>query len=130
MGALAGIAFDGNRDSLVGTKMPHDVNDVASVLGAELDAELAANFAAAEMSDLFGWPEIGEVDGDGLRSAGFQSGAHLLGGNLQTISGSFINSAVGDVKVAGFELRGCKRRKEQRGTENQDQTNSFPSTGK
>jgi len=53
---------------LVGREMPHDVHDVARILGSELDTKLTPDLSVAQTRDLRGWSEIGELHGDILLS--------------------------------------------------------------
>lgn len=81
VGMLAGVAFDGNGDSWFGGKAPHDVDGVAIVLRAELDAELAEDLAATGAGNLRGWAEIGELHGGSLLGGELEGGAHFFGGD-------------------------------------------------
>ena len=45
---LAGVALDGDDEFRFGFDAPHRVNQIASVLGAQLEAKLAAKFAGTE----------------------------------------------------------------------------------
>ena len=65
MSALARVQLDGDGDFL-GVEVPHYVDQVALILRLQLDAELMAHFAAAEVRDLFSGSQVGEMEGDFL----------------------------------------------------------------
>lgn len=104
VGALAGVPFDGYSYLLIGREVPHDVDNVAVVLRAELDAELAEHLAAARAGNLRGWAEIGKLDGGGLLGSELEGGAHFFGGDGQTVTLRGLNLSVGDVEIAGADL--------------------------
>jgi hypothetical protein len=76
-GVLARITFDGNHELRFGFDAPHGINQVAGILGAEFQAELAAEFTGAEACFVSRRAEIGEMGFDGLGSESIQIGTHF-----------------------------------------------------
>src|SRR5215472_13996997 len=83
VGAFAGIALDGDGDLLIGRKVPHDVDDVAVVLCAELDAELAADRGSGQIGDFLGGAEVGDLYGGGWLGGEIESAANFFGKKQQ-----------------------------------------------
>src|SRR5580692_8739863 len=59
-GVLAGIAFHRDDEFRFGLNPPHRINQVARILGAKLQANLAAHFARGEWRFVWRWAEVGE----------------------------------------------------------------------
>ena len=79
--------------------MPHDIDDVASVLGTELDTKLTPDLSVTQAGDLHGWSEIGELHGDILLGWELESSPHFFSRNYQAVSGSGLNLSVRHVKI-------------------------------
>ena len=101
MGTLARVPFYGHSDLLIGGKMPHDVDDIASILGTELDTELTPHLSVTQAGDLLGWSQIVEFHGDILLGSKLDGGAHFLCGNHQAVSRSFLNLSIRHIKIVG-----------------------------
>lgn len=59
--AHAWIPFDGNHQPRPRLDPPHGIHQVAAVLGAQLEAKLAAYFAGAQRLVLAGGPQVGKL---------------------------------------------------------------------
>src|ERR1700680_736799 len=105
MRPLARIPLNRDSNCLVGRKMPHDIDDVASILGTELDAKLTPDFSVTQPGDFPGWSEIGELHGDILLGWKLYGGAHFLCGNHQTVARGFLNLSIWHIKIVRLHLR-------------------------
>src|SRR5579862_526735 len=76
-GGLSGILLDGNDNFGFGLEAPHHVHEVAGILSAQLQSELAANDARAESRFLGGSTKVSEPRFNRPRGSCIHISAHF-----------------------------------------------------
>lgn len=94
-GMLAGIGFHGDDEFGFGFDAPHGIDEIAGILSAKLQPELAAHLAGTERFFAGRFAKIGEASFDILRGGESDERAHLGDVNGQAIAGSLLDSAFG-----------------------------------
>src|SRR3984885_12140351 len=109
-GVLAGIRFYGNDEPGFGFLTPDGIHQIARILRAKFEAELATDFAGAERGFRCGGTEINEIQCDGLRGEAVHVGAHLWhvhrkrGVCCKALAGRFFERALRDAQSRAWNL--------------------------
>ena len=108
-GVLTGIAFHRNNELRFGFDAPHGIHEVAGILRAKFETELAAEFTGAQHGFVAGGTKQGEVRLNELGCEGVNIRAHFGDGDEQAVVGGFLNCALGDAEVCARNNRefGC-----------------------